>query len=346
MFAFVRWARVRAPSRASVAGMVLCLALLFIIITVVSIRFNGTNDKWDQWYAPGETRIGCHSSVFCSGVTLENPSRTSSASVYLLRNEPQLVPSRYNFTITESLVLKSGYYQFWNFYMYPGSNYTFSSCLTSGSVEYYLFKGLANFKNWHYNDGYALDSVLYSSVCGRSPNKTLSRPFTAEDEYYFVLYNPYRADAKIQVTMTFNRTEYLPQSGGVVNSCTASPSSKCNMAIPYSTDYTILVEAGPPGDGDWGTNVELDTDCNPRVWVYVLIVLFPTLAIIALVGCIAVVCCCIKRNQRYAPLPSVMMHDVVSVAISEDMESANPPPYTPEEILPPSYKPNPPVYTP
>ena len=331
-------------------GAVICLAVLFLIIAVVSVRFNGNNDKWDEWYAPGETRIGYHSSVFCSSVTLENPSLTSSASVYLLKNQPKLT-ARYNFTITDSLTLASKYYQYWNFYLYPGSNYTFFSCLTSGAVSYYLIKGKSNFQYWHRTDGYALDSTSYSSVCGSGPssNKTLSRSFTVEDEYYFVLYNPYKANAQVQLSLAFNRTEYSPQSGGVVSSCTASPSSKCTMAIPFNTDYTVLIEAGAPGDGDWGTNVELDTACGPRVWVYAMIVILPTLAVVALVGCIALACCCIKRKTIYAPLPNVTMQELVNTTTVEDSEATlppNPPPYTPEEVSPPSYKPNPPAYTP
>ena len=345
-FVLVTWARERAPSRGSMVGVVICIALLFLIMAVISVRYNGNNYKWDESYAPGETRIGCESSVFCSSVTLENPSLTSPASVYLLRKQPKLT-ARYNFTITKSLVLGPGYYQYWNFYLYPGSNYTFSSCLTSGSgaVSYYVIKGVANFQNWYRTDGYtdALDSTSYSG----SSNKTLSRSFTAEDEYYFVLYNPYKANAQVQLSLAFNRTEYSPQSGCVVSSCTASPSSKCTMAIPYSTDYTVLIEAGAPGDGDWGTNVELDTACGPRVWVYAMIVILLTLAVAALVGCIVLTCCCIKRrNSRYTHLPTVVMQDVVSMTTFEDSESANPPPYTPEEASPPSYKPNPPEYTP
>ena len=337
-FVLVTWER--RPSRGSMVGAVICLTLLFLIIAIVSVRFNGNNDKWDDWYAPGETRTGYHSSVFCSSVTLENPSITSSASVYLLRNEPELT-KLYNFTITDSLVLGYMYYRYWNFYMYPGSNYTFSSYLTSGSVSYYLIKGKTNFQNWHRTDGYSLDSVSFSSVS----NKTRSRSFTVEDEYYFVLYNPYKADAKFQVTLAFNRTEYSAQSGSVVTSCTAAPSSKCTMDIPYNSDYTVLIEAGAPGNGDWGTNVEIDTACNPRVWVYVMIVLLPTLGVVALVTCIAVACSCIRRRRRYSSLPSVTMQEVV-VEDSETALPSNPPPYTPEEVLPPSYKPNPPVYTP
>ena len=337
-FVLVTWER--RPSRGSMVGAIVCLSLLFLIIAVVSVRFNGNNDKWDDWYAPGETRTGYHSSVFCNSVTLENPSLTSSASVYLLRNEPKLT-ALYNFTIADSLVLGSRYYQYWNFYMYPGSNYTFSSYLSSGTVNYYLIKGKTNFQNWHRTDGYSLDSVSYSSMS----NKTLSRSFTVEDEYYFVLYNPYQTDAKVKVTLAFNRTEYSAHSGGVVTSCTAAPSSKCTMDIPYNSDYVVLIEAGAPGDGDWGTTVDIDTSCNPRVWVYVMIVLLPTLGVIALIVCIAAACYCVKRRMRYAPLLSVTMQEVV-VEDPETTLPPNPPPYTPEEVTLPSYKPNPPAYTP
>ena len=341
---FVTRVREMVPGRGGVVGGIICLVLLFLVIAVVSVRFSGNNDKWDDWYAPGETRTDYVSSVFCSSVTLENPSLTSSASIYLLRNEPKLAV-RYNFTITDSLVLKSGYYQYWNFYMYPGSNYTFSSCLTSGKVYYYLIKGFTNFQNWHTYLGYSYNYTSYSSVCGSS-NTTLSRSFTEEDEYYFVLYNGYRADAKVHVTLTFNRTEYVLQSEDVDSSCTAAPSSKCTMDIPYNSDYVVLIEAGAPGDGDWGTNVDIDTSCNPRVWVYVMVVLLPTLGVIALIACIAVACCYVKRRMRYAPLQSVMTQDGVSMTMVEDSDSTNPPPYTPEEVSPPSYKPNPPAYTP
>ena len=342
--AFVTRVREMAPGRRGVVGSIICLVLLVLVIAIISVRFNGNNDKWDNFYAPGETRTGRVSSVFCKSITLENPSRTSSASVYLLRSEPRLA-FRYNFTITGSLVLRSGYYQYWNFYMYPGSNYTFSSCLTSGKVDYYLIQGYTNFQNWYSYLGYSVNHTSYSSVCGFS-NTTLSQSFTEEDEYYFVLKNAYRADAKVHVTLTSNRTEYVFQLEDVDSSCIAAPSSKCTLDIPYNSDYPVLIEAGAPGDGDWGTNVKIDAACNPRVWVYVMIILLPTLGIVTLITCIAVVCCYVKRNSRYAPLPRVIPQDGVSMTTIEDSDAANPPPYTPEEVSPPPYKPTPPAYTP
>lgn len=284
--------RARAWSR---VGVVIVIVLLIIIVcAVVSTRYEGDVYISATHLSPGDTRLVSPSSVLCESTTLNNPASTVSATVFLLHRKP-LLSSRYNFTISDNVRIAYEGYQYWSFYMYPGSSYTLSSCLTSGSVGHYVIKGKRNFDSW-VNSFFTSESnaLHYNDPCSGA-NRTTEKIFTSEDQYYFVFYNTFYTASNIHITLAINIAGYLPHSGGVMDSCTAPPTSSCTLAIPYDSDFTLLVETSPPSDGRWEANVNVGTTCNPRVWVYVLSVLMPLLGVAAIATVIIItVYCCVK----------------------------------------------------
>ena len=103
------------------------------------------------------------------------------------------------------------------------------------------------------------------------------------------------------LTPKMTLTEYMPQSGGVVDSCTAPPTSSCSLTIPYNSDYWVLVETSPPSDGQWDANVNAGTSYNACVWVYVVMVFAPLIGIILIVATTIGVCCCVKKMSGHQP---------------------------------------------
>lgn len=286
--------RARAWSRVGVV--VIFVILIIVVSVVVSTRFDGSVHISATYLSPGDTRLVSPSSTLCESITLNNPSSTVSATVFLLHRKP-IIAARDNFTVTDQFQLaRYRDYRYKSFYMYPGSSYTLSSCLTSGMLAYYVIKGTGNFEKW-INTLYASEpSVLhYSDKCGVA-NRTTNKMFTSEDQYYFVFFNTYPTTSNVHVMLTINSVGYLPHSGGVVDTCTASPTtSSCSLVIPHGSDYTFLVETSPPTNGRWDTSVDVATTCDPRVWVYVISVLAPLLGIAAITASVAIaMCCCVK----------------------------------------------------
>ena len=353
----LRYWRTRAWSRVGVV--ILIVILIIVIAAVVATRHEERVLASETYLSPGDTRLVTPSTTLCQGTTLNNPSSTVSATIFLLHSKP-LLGELNNFTVSKQFKISSQDYQFWSFYLYPGSTYTLSSCLESGSVYYYVIKGRSNLNSW-LGDLYSskLSFLHYSDQCNSVTNRTASQTFTSEDEYYFVFYNNYHLTSSIRMTLTFNRVGYLPRTGGVLDFCTAPPSSSCSLAIPYASDVTCLVETSPPSDGRWDANdVNVRATCDPRVWVYVVSVLVPLVGLAASVaGIIAVYCCCVRKMSVYrlatAPPPkasqpsplSAQTSFVPTVQPTAEQKMAPPPPAPPSSPGQSSDQPPPPPYS-
>ena len=125
---------------------------------------------------------------------------------------------------------------------------------------------------------------------------TANLNFTSEDDYYFIFYNDddyVHADAKLQFKFSFYRTEYSPQSGGIISNCTTTSFSSCSLDIPYNSDYNILLVTSPPSDGDWGANLYVTSSCVARAWVFAVIeVGMFAFVVISAITCAAAYCAC------------------------------------------------------
>ena len=276
-----------------VVAALLVTAVVVVAIAVVATRYSN-NHASTSYLSPGDTRLLDTSTSLCESTTLNNPTSTVSATAYLLQKKPELSATN-NFTVTSQFSVGYGDHQYWSFYLYPGSTYNLSSCLVSGSIKYYVIKGKSNYDNWvssPYSSNY--NYLLYASQCGQ-PNTTTFQHFSSEDEYYFVFYSDFSLIPNVKMTLTFNRVEYMPLSGGVVDSCTAPPTTSCTLTIPYNSDYWVLLETSPPSNGQWDANVDAGTSCNARAWVYVVIVFAPLLGISVIVAVTIAVCCCLKK---------------------------------------------------
>ena len=260
-------------------GIVLIAIAIVLIILIVptTVTYRDNSSPLSLVLSPGDTRIVSRASSVCQGVKLSSTSPSVNSTLYLLRNAPKLLATN-SFVLPNKVVaLARGYYEDWSFHLYPGSKYSLAACLNFGdSVKFYIIKGTSNFNSWIKTptDSRALlSSILNVNNLCDNFNVTGSLSFTAEDDYYFVFYNFDSAgsSASVQVTFTFDRTEYLPESVGIVDKCTTTAYSSCSLNIPYNSDYTFLIQTTPPTDGDWGANVDVTASCYARGWVYAVI---------------------------------------------------------------------------
>ena len=90
------------------------------------------------------------SPFFCDKITLlVNSNSNTTADLYLITDTPPLTGQN-NFTIESSLTLSDNTYNYWNYYLYPGSNFstTIRARSNSDNGTVYLFKGKSDFQQW------------------------------------------------------------------------------------------------------------------------------------------------------------------------------------------------------
>ena len=83
-------------------------------------------------FSPGDTRIMSFGSFFCDEITLGDNSTRTEATAYLITDAPPLTLKN-SFTISSALSLRFAgrqSYHYWNYYLYPGSNFTTSLRVT------------------------------------------------------------------------------------------------------------------------------------------------------------------------------------------------------------------------
>ena len=300
--------------------------VIIVVVVTVSVRYSG-NEKGTNDYAPRDTRIVSHSSTFCQSITLRDTSSTA-ATLYLLREKPELT-GHDNFTFEVQYLIEQGVENHLYYYLYPGSQFSVSTCLTSGSLaSFYLIKGTGNFNKWidAGSSRYALHYFYINSACGQS-KRNYSSSFSSEDQYYFVFYNPSYTSLTVQATFTFNRVLYQLVNSTIADSCQAGGSgpSSCTLDIPYQSSYTALIVVDSTSTTNPDDNISIDTSCEARVWAYaVALVLFIALCIVGIV----VACVLVKRHRKnvYEPLDKP---STTTANLASGNEVSAPPPFNP-----------------
>ena len=262
-----------------------------MVPVTVTYQRNGTT--FSSTLSPADTRIVIVSSELCQGAKLNSLSSQTTgvtASLYLLQNKPTLIKDNFTLTYTESLVLTNSY-QYLSFHLYSGTKYSLIACLSAGSssVTYLVIKGTSTFNQWVDSGSSYLaysNSVLYlsatTSKCGTA-NSLATLTFYSEDDYYFVFDNINTATAFVTYTVAFDRYEYLPSSGIIVDSCsTALSATSCSLSFAYSSGYTVLVQTSSSPSGDAAANVDISVTCDARAWVYAVIEISMAIAVVLL----------------------------------------------------------------
>ena len=277
-----------------------------MLSTSLSIRYSHY-DSNEKQFAPGDTRILSYSSSLCDGLTL---SGSEEATLYLLQKKPALSGPNNTLTVNAPNEISYDTYRYLYYYLHYGSQFTMTYCIDATSLptpyfKFDLIKGSDNFNDWK-DDGdifYTEQEIYIGNLCS-SGEDINAYNITSDDTYYFVFDNTGNTNVPLKATLMFNRTEYLPNSVPIQDSCSIFTGS-CSVSVPYNSDDIALIEVGSNGL-DPKDNVSFTIDCNPRASVYVLIVLLPLLFVVIVM--IIVITLCVfyarKRSQRYANLPT------------------------------------------
>lgn len=247
---------------------------------------------------PGDTHIISYSSTYCNELTVSDTEPDSS--LYLLKSKPPLSGPVNNFTARPPSTVKADTYQYLKFHLYAGSKLVMKYCLngTSTPVTFSLVKGSGTWGRWkddkssHYKISFPINNT-----CSEG-NKTLLYNFTSTDYYYYAFDNlSPLTDSRIEVTLLLQRTEYVAAENNTIEKC-------YECGVPYRSHYVALLSVdNDPYSFNSNSNIHVGVFCQPRVWVYVLIVLIPLLFLEVTVYSLCVLCDCTRRRRaRYMAL--------------------------------------------
>ena len=338
-------------------GVFSAVSFILLLSIVLSIRYSDNKDTTGN-YAPEDTRLLSFSSTFCGGITISD----SAATLYLLRETPPLSGPVNNLTASPPVVTEADTYHYLKFHIYSGSKLVMEYCLFSSTantpVMFYLIKGSDNWNAWTADGSSSHSQVSFSikNICSSSEGGlTFNYTFTSTDYYYFAFDNTYYTkDSRIKATLFLQRREYVVNNASVVDSCSIFGDS-CTVPVPYKSSYRALLRVSNSFAVE--ENVNIDWSCEPRVWVYTLIVIIPLLFVVAALVfvCVLVVVCTRRKQlaaqgysavstatetQADASAPAVTTTTMLSVSAAPTIPPASAPP----QATNPPYTEPPPQY--
>ena len=335
--------------------------IIFAIIISISLGLRYGTDSNDldtpKEYALTDKVIRSYKSDFCESLqarSTDTPNNfQSNATLYLLYNRPPASDAEtFNLTETAHLTDDTNYHV-WNFYLNAGSKVSLSACYavssTSYNAKFYLIKGNSNHNKWldDPDKSYAEKYVRLSSSCTNG----VSYQVHQDDLYYFVFYmdSATYAQSTLNINFDFSRAVYHISQDNVAQKCTIplDGHSSCSLSVPMSSSYTALLSLNTslPVNYDDGANVRID--CQPRAWLYAVVVLCTVVPVIVIVvSVVACICYKVRKGKKYSALTTNTVStstDTTSQAsvnpvATESMfaksnlgsgSTANPPPYNP-----------------
>ncbi len=281
------------------------------------------NKETSESFAPGDTRIISYSSTYCEGLTM-----SGDATLFLLGSKPPLSTRPVNnLTASAPFFIEANSSSYLKYHLYTGSKLDMNYCLYDPSpvVSFFLIKGSDNFNRWE-DDGLSSHSKVNFSIdnpCSGG-NKTLLYNFTSTDYYYFVFDNlSPQTYAHMEVYLMLLRTEYiLNGSTEIVDFCSGGDFEYCTVSVPYRSHYTaLLIVDNDPSQDD----LYADWSCDPRVALYVLMVVIPFFFVvfILVLTCVLYICYVRRRRAGYSTLPATHSQPSVNSKIPSAPAPAN-----------------------
>ena len=292
----------RCTPRSCLIWLTIGFGVSFVVVLSLSLSLGTEPHRISdtETYTLTDNRIIAYKGDFCQDLqatSKEQPiNQEASANLYFFKSRPPLT-DRESFNISETAQLNNYFnYHNWNFYLNAGSNTTLKVCyqsdITYRDVKYLLIKGTTKFNKWvdDTKDSHAMYSSRLTETC-----QLVSHQLTTDDMYYFVFYLSSQRKTSIDVYFQFDRTLYHVLLDLVVSNCSfpLDGYSSCSLSAPINSGYTALLalSASPPVDysDDEG---KIHIGCQPRAWLYVVIVF--AVVIFATVITFCVVFACVK----------------------------------------------------
>ena len=329
------------------------ITVVIILSATISVRYTYYSDDDGLNYSPNDTRIISVNNVMCQGLKMtvdvtSDPGYT--AQLYMLKSPP-LLTGHEKFSIQESVYVTDDF-QYYYYYLHPGSNFTVSVCEDNLSGRFKLIQGNKNFRKFQHGS-YSVphnQDFPITSVCGDSmstSNITLTYNVTVEDYYYFILENEdYEGTIVPTLSIDFYRTRYQIDTSNdtVVDQCEESTdglSVSCSVSVPFSGQTAYLeIVTEESSYLDWSDEISVETSCQPRVWVYVVISISTLIGALAVVVPVMIcVCICINKKAKQAKNASPAANaPLLSDPVINPQPQQNPPAYGSNYGAPPAYK--------
>lgn len=345
---FFRYSYRRRPMTWVVFSIV--LVVIIIVSVPVTIRYTASDYRADDGlhYAPTDTRIIPVKSALCEGLklTVDSTLVGYTASLSMLDLHPQLIGNE-RFYISDTIHMGRRDYEYYYFYMYPGSTFTVSACLfegySSAFANFLMIKGNSKFKEWE-DDPYLIQGYFeVNTACSTGHNN--SRTYNAKKEdFYYLVFEAGKSPAKLNIYMSFYRVRYERIGDGTASdscSVTGNYSDSCTVSVPLSGGKTPFLTVSPDAGTviDWKDGIGLETKCVPRVWVYAMIALSILVGLLLII--VPVVICIVvklrKRKKATTSVPATVTPSAASLTAETDTTPLfnSPPPTNPHYQDPP-----------
>lgn len=305
---------------------------IIIISVTLSVRFS-TGGEDEKFFTPGDTRIHSFSSFFCSGLQVQVPELPSGSTghAYLIDTVPPL-SERNTVNFTQYFTLDPGDYEYWHYYLYKGSNISYSACISENSpatsFRFYIVKGTSKFSSWkdEPSSSKSVSSVYVTTSCDQGFNH-LSYSIKDEDHYYLA-YSQYTGSSRVQGTqnMIIDRFEYSAPNTSLY-SCELSNDNTCTLSVGFSAKKNKgLVILPIPSNVDWDNTVyNVMFKCSPQAIGYVIITLVP-LAFVFMVLFVIMIYCVYRAKKSSSKSIGVQG---TSETEKTPLHDDQPPPYNP-----------------
>lgn len=285
-------------------------AIVAIVSTAVTLRCTAPDYGGALSCAPSDTRILPVNRYFCQGlkVTEKYDYGDINISLLILSSPPKLTGHE-KFSFSEIFSFSDQPYwgpgeeHSYDYYMYKGSSFTVSACISDGesdsSSSFSLYKG-----NTY------VDSQEIDEQCGNGQNFSYTYHVKDED-YYWLVFSVQRThvfeSAQLKVYAEFNRTRYEVSSiDSISHFCLFSGSEhdSCSVSVPFSGNLTVLLTLSPGYGVNWAEDgVKLNFTCVPRDWMYAVIVLAVFISLASII--VTILVCLFVEIEHTCEEPSV-----------------------------------------
>jgi hypothetical protein len=258
----------------------------------------------------------------------------------------------FNDTVTANLNSNSDNFQYWNFYLNTGSETKFKVCGSRNTV-FYIIRGIDQLNKWieEPRDREAEETYRLTSNC-----ETIDYEVPQDGMYYFVFYLSSGSFDTVNVDFVIDRLLYVVEPDNIVHECSFSLDgrSSCVLSGGMNTPYTAVLSLNASRPIDYAEDgAEIRISCQPRAWLYVVIVLVVLIIGILIAACgIAVAVKIVLTVIKKKPSSSTNRSQVTKAVIPGSTTYTSPvrtnessftkSPY-PTQEAPPEYPP-PPAY--
>ena len=296
-----------------VSGFIVLFLVLLLVFATVGIRHTRLSYGASLCLTVGGTRLISYSSAFCESLTLDNTATPNNLktnlSVILSPQPDKLLTDHVDFTIDATgLALTSDLYHYWKVFVRRGSTVVLEACIVSGKGMNFEMIREGGLNLWRAardpSDRHTFTVLGITNSCSEGLRQNYSfypQDFEISGVYYFVLSGmESEAVNVLNGTLHFTIPEYNTETevelykhspcttgGGVVRPCT--------VPVPlYPGSYGVIsAEDTSLGPISSVAAVDVSWSCNPRIWVYAVMVIAP---VGVTVGCLVCVWLCVKAR--------------------------------------------------